>query len=181
MDELMYDFPELIRVDSIGKSWDDADIPSFTLADPRGKVPINERPAILLTGATHARELITIQMCFHSIFRLLHGYVNDGQENDELKAMLKEYTFYFIPAINIDGVKDVSNAWTKFGSFPMTRKNKNDSYANAAKCGQDFTDVGVDLNRNWGFGFYSPEWTSAENVEAGMTQGGSEDPCDESY
>ena len=60
MDELMYDFPDMIRVDSIGKSFEGADIPVFTLADPSGKVPINERPAILLTGATHARELITI-------------------------------------------------------------------------------------------------------------------------
>jgi hypothetical protein len=44
--------------------------------------------------------------------------------------MLKEFTFYFIPAINIDGVKEVSNAWTKFGTFPMHRKNNNNSYAN---------------------------------------------------
>jgi hypothetical protein len=34
------------------------------------------KPAILLTGATHARELVTIQMVFNSIFTLLGGVVN---------------------------------------------------------------------------------------------------------
>ena len=60
MDELMYDFPELVRVDSIGKTFEKADIPLLTIADPEGEVPIDQRPAILLTGATHARDLLTI-------------------------------------------------------------------------------------------------------------------------
>jgi murein tripeptide amidase MpaA len=60
MDELMFDFPDFIRVDSIGKSFEGGDIPVFTLADPSGKVPISKRPAILVTGGTHARELTTV-------------------------------------------------------------------------------------------------------------------------
>jgi len=157
MDELMYDFPGMIRVDSIGKSFEGADIPVFTLADPSGKVPISERPAILITGATHARELSTVQMCFYTMFRLLHGHVHN---DEEVKNMLKEFTFYAIPALNVDGVKEVSNAWTKFGYFPMHRKNNNDTYGNQHKCGEDLTKVGVDLNRNWGFGFHTPQWIS---------------------
>ena len=60
------------------------------------------------------------------MFRLLHGHVHNDQETSN---MLKEFTFYAIPALNIDGVKDVSNAWTKFGVFPMHRKNNNNTYA----------------------------------------------------
>lgn len=46
------------------------------------------------------------------MFRLLHGHVNDDTET---KKMLQNFTFYFIPAINVDGIKEVSNVWTKFG------------------------------------------------------------------
>jgi len=60
MDELMLDFPQLVKIQSIGKSYEGHDIPIFTVADPSGSVPIKDRPAILLNGATHARELITI-------------------------------------------------------------------------------------------------------------------------
>ena len=70
--------------------------------------------------------------------------------------MLKEFTFYGIPAVNIDGIKDITNAWSKFGVWPMHRKNNNNSYATKEQCGEDFTHVGVDLNRNWGFGFHTP-------------------------
>ena len=31
-----------------------------------------DRPAILLTGATHARELITIQMTMYQVLNMIH-------------------------------------------------------------------------------------------------------------
>ena len=79
MDELMRDFPHLVKIQSIGKTYQGHDIPIFTLADPTGTVPIKDRPAILLNGATHARELITIQMVFYSMFKLLHGHVHEDE------------------------------------------------------------------------------------------------------
>jgi murein tripeptide amidase MpaA len=163
MEELSYDFPNFINVESIGQTFEGADIPVFTLADPSGKIPISERPAILLTGATHARELTTVSMVFYTMFRLLHGHMHDNQE---IKNMLKEFTFYAMPALNVDGVKDVSNAWTKFGTFSQHRKNANNSYASQHQCNNDFTKVGVDLNRNWGFGFHTPMWVSDALMKA---------------
>jgi hypothetical protein len=49
-------------------------------AKPKKEEPI-PRPAILLTGATHARELITVQMNLYTALKLLHqGIVNKDEK-----------------------------------------------------------------------------------------------------
>ena len=46
----------------------------------KGNEPI-PRPAILLTGATHSRELITVQMNMYTALKLLHqGIVNKDEK-----------------------------------------------------------------------------------------------------
>ena len=85
------------------------------------------------------------------MFKLLHGQVH---QDEQIIKLLQQHTFYFIPALNLDGVTDVSNPWMKFGRFIYKRKNVNPSYGGFKKCGDDETAVGVDLNRNWGFGFW---------------------------
>lgn len=116
------------------------------------------------------------------MFRLLHGHVHN---DEEVKNMLKEFTFYAIPALNIDGIKDATNYWSKFGTFPMHRKNNNNTYASKAQCGEDFTKVGVDLNRNWGFGFHTETWVSDELMKKtnGMIKKAldAEDPCSDAF
>ena len=41
MDQLMKDFPSLVHLTSIGKTYHHHDIPLFTLADPSGPLPID--------------------------------------------------------------------------------------------------------------------------------------------
>jgi murein tripeptide amidase MpaA len=50
-----------------------------------------------VTGATHARELITVQMVFFSLISLLNGIVN---KNPEVTKMAQQNKYYFIPVIN---------------------------------------------------------------------------------
>ena len=65
-------------------------------ATPRNK----DKKAILMTGAHHSRELVSVQMPLFAILDLLHGLVHGDQE----KIMLLEQNKYFvIPVVNIDG------------------------------------------------------------------------------
>lgn len=62
----------------------------------------SSHPAILMTGAHHARELITVQMVLFSIVKLLQaGIVNNDEETVQ---MLKNNKYYFIPVVNVDGL-----------------------------------------------------------------------------
>ena len=61
----------------------------------------SDKPAILLTGATHPRELVTIQMVFNSLLTLLGGIVNNNQE---IIQMVSQNRYYFIPVINPDAL-----------------------------------------------------------------------------
>jgi murein tripeptide amidase MpaA len=134
MQQLLNDFPDLVQVMSIGKTYQNHDIPVFTFADPEGEVPINERPAILLTGGTHARELTTVQMVFYSMFRMLHGHVHGDVT---IANLLRQHTFFFMPAFNIDSINNIWETWVKFGDFEMKRKNMNPTYGDAAFCDND--------------------------------------------
>jgi hypothetical protein len=48
------------------------------LNKPGFDVTLNSKPAILLTGAHHAREFASIQMPMFSILRMLHGLEHDN-------------------------------------------------------------------------------------------------------
>ena len=58
IDQLKREFPELVTVTSFGTSYEGRDIPLVTLSmghqDPKSK------PAMLITGAHHAREAVSI-------------------------------------------------------------------------------------------------------------------------
>jgi hypothetical protein len=83
--ELKSSFPNIIKLESIGKSYEDRDIWMLKLDAhrflERNGLAVNtqnskERKAILLTGAHHARELVSVQMVLYSILEMLHGLVH---------------------------------------------------------------------------------------------------------
>ena len=61
---------------------------------------------MLIDGAHHARELTTISMTMYTMLRILHGYMHD---DDFYTTMLKEKALFFIPTVNYDGVKYISD------------------------------------------------------------------------
>jgi len=64
--------------------------------------PKKEKPAILVTSATHSRELITIQMGFYSLLKMLHeGIV---WKKPHYLNLLEQNKFFFIPTVNVDGL-----------------------------------------------------------------------------
>ena len=59
MDRMAIDFPDNVKVNSIGKSFQGRDINYVSIEIPS---EVSNKPAILLTGATHARELISTSL-----------------------------------------------------------------------------------------------------------------------
>ena len=99
IEELATEFPEIVKVGSIGKTYEGRDIPLVTLE--LGPKPHSERSSMLFTGAHHAREAVSIQMPFYIISRMLHSALHGDQLYLDL---LSNHTFYFIPVVNMDGV-----------------------------------------------------------------------------
>ena len=102
IEQLKKEFPQAVTVSSFGTSFEGRDIPLITLKT--GSKPISERPALLITGAHHCREAVSIQMPFYMIFKFLHGMLH----NDEFYTnLLDSTTLYFVPMLNVDGVFDI--------------------------------------------------------------------------
>ena len=107
--------------------------------------------AIMITGATHARELLSMQVPLFLCLKFLHQAV--VQNNHRYQQILRDQKFYFLPAINVDGAAVVEEHWLSEHKILNKRKNMN---PNLNMC--DVENSGVDLNRNYGV-----DWTS-ENV-----------------
>ena len=58
IDQLKNEFPEIVEVTSFGRSYEGRDIPLLTLS--LGVKSAKTKPAMLITGAHHAREAVSI-------------------------------------------------------------------------------------------------------------------------
>jgi hypothetical protein len=140
VDELADIYPARIRKEKIGYTQQGKrDIYAFKISDDAQND--HDRPAILFTGAIHARELATPEICLELIKRLVTGYGTD----DRITEWLGRYEIYVIPVINVDGHYIVTN-----NIEPRWRKNARDAT-------DDWETVnypmGIDLNRNYDFNF----------------------------
>jgi murein tripeptide amidase MpaA len=102
IEQLRHEFPNYIKISSFGKTYEGRDIPLIRLQS--GPKPTKERPAMLITGAHHAREAVSIQMPFYIIYKFLHGVLHKDQFYIDL---LENVTLYFVPILNVDGVFDI--------------------------------------------------------------------------
>ena len=173
--QLKEDFPEIFKVRSIGKTWHDRKILMFEidareeiLSKTDGGADIKElteeKPAILITGAHHAREVMSVQLPMYAILRMLHGYVHNDPYYTNLLAQNK---YYVVPVVNVDGLAFVEEGWNKEHELKIKRKNMNPNLLKYNLC-PDLTDTGVDLNRNYGVDWYKPG-------------GNSDEPCAQDY
>jgi hypothetical protein len=173
--QLKEDFPEIFKVRSIGKTWHDRKILMFEidareeiLSKTDGGADIKElteeKPAILITGAHHAREVMSVQLPMYAILRMLHGYVHNDPYYTNLLAQNK---YYVVPVVNVDGLAFVEEGWNKEHELKIKRKNMNPNLLKYNLC-PDLTDTGVDLNRNYGVDWNKPG-------------GNSDEPCAQDY
>lgn len=126
------DYPDLIKVESIGDTWEGRPIMLATISlDVKNA---HKKPAMLYTGTIHAREWIGIELANTFIKYIIDNY----QFNPKLLEALTRNTLYIVPCLNPDGFEYSRT------HFSFWRKNRRDN--------GDGT-YGVDLNRNFGARF----------------------------
>ena len=143
--ECVKNYPNLITVQSIGKTWEDRDIVLATLTLDVENADL--KPALLYTGTIHAREWIGNELGVAFIEYILKNY----QTNPKIKAALTKNTLYMVPCLNPDGFE---YSRTHFSFWRKNRRNNKDG------------TYGVDLNRNFSVGFTKIKDTSS-NVYGG--------------
>jgi len=89
----------------------------------------------------------------------------ETHENSLLDT-LSCHDIYFIPVVNLDGYHFISKSWIDTDIFNFVRKNMK-IHMEPIMC--HIYDLGVDLNRNYGFAFGYDE------------EGSSSNPCKHNY
>ena len=145
LQQCVTNYPDIITVQSIGKTWEDRDILLATIS--LNVENANLKPAMLYTGTVHAREWIGNELAVSFIDFLLSNY----SSNPKILKTLTKNTLYIVPCLNPDGFEYSRT------HFSFWRKNRRDN--------GDGT-FGVDLNRNFNIGYQKSKDT-ASNVYSG--------------
>ncbi len=145
LDIMVAKYPDMINVKTIGKTWENRDIVLAT-------VTLNikyaaDKPALLFTGAVHAREWVGHELAFAFMDYVLSNHNTDPK----IYEILSKNTIYMVPCLNPDGFVYSQK------HYSFWRKNRRDN--------KDGT-YGVDLNRNFSVGFIKSKETSS-NVYGG--------------
>ncbi len=138
-------YPDLIKIESIGKTWENRDIMLATISLDVQHADL--KPAMLYTGTVHAREWIGNELGVAFIDYILENHLS----NPSIQQTLTNNTLYIVPCLNPDGFEYSRT------HFSFWRKNRRDN--------GDGT-FGVDLNRNFSVGYQKSKDTSS-NVHSG--------------
>ena len=172
MTELLHDLvinhSNIMSISSLGKTYEGRDIWMVKLSD---NVSNNEdEPGVLLMGAHHGNEKLSFEVLIFFIKHMvgnytkantdndLDGFVNedpiDGFDNDDdgltdedpsedrVRDAINNSQIFLIPMVNPDGVA------------ANTRKNRAPNYGPFGYS-KEITSYGVNLNRNYGYKWYS--------------------------
>ncbi|NTS77027.1 peptidase [Catenovulum sp. SM1970] len=130
--QAMGEDPNLIRVQSIGDTWEGRPIMLATIS--LDVAYADHKPALLYTGSIHAREWIGNELAIKFIDYIIKNY----RFNPLLLSALSKNTLYIVPCLNPDGFE---YSRTHFSFWRKNRRNNGDG------------SFGVDLNRNFGVRF----------------------------
>ena len=160
-DELHGLFPNIIsnRI-VIGQSVEGRDIWAFKVSDNPNED--EDEPEVLYTALTHSREPLGMMNLMYFVQLLLEEY----DEDSELNYLINNREIWFIPVVNPDGY--VYNELIEPNGGGMHRKNRLDT-----NCGNG-DNRGVDLNRNYGYGWGSDDTGSSPNPCSATYRGESE-------
>lgn len=145
LQKMQKSFPSLVKVESIGKTWEERDI--FLATISRDVNNAHKKPALFFTGTIHAREWIGHELAV----KFIEYVVANNEFDPRIDMLLDRCTIYMVPCANPDGFEYSRN------HFTFWRKNRRDN-----KNGT----FGVDLNRNFSVGFVKSKDTSS-NVYGG--------------
>ncbi len=134
--EVHAQYPDITEVKSIGKSLEGRDILAIKISD---NVRMDEvEPVILVNAMHHAREVMGPEITTDMISYLTSNY----GKLDEVTRWVNDTEIWVVPMFNVDGNNKMWN------EDSMWRKNTRDGF-------------GVDLNRNYPYGWNSCKGSSA--------------------
>jgi len=93
--------------------------------------PGEPKKAILMTGAHHSRELVSVQQPLFMLLDLLHGFV---QNDPEKMLLLARNKYYIIPMVNVDGSFTIYDQYEKTGELVYKRKNNDRRFEGESDC-----------------------------------------------
>jgi murein tripeptide amidase MpaA len=94
------EYPHLVRIESIGKSYEGRDIWLLTVTN-FATGPADEKPALWVDGNIHASEVSPSAACLYLIHRLTREYGS----HEKITRCLDTRAFYVCPRVNPDGAE----------------------------------------------------------------------------
>ncbi|SBT53916.1 Zinc carboxypeptidase [Micromonospora narathiwatensis] len=133
VNKVVADHPAIARKLSIGTSYQGRDLMAIKISDNVG-TDENE-PEILFNAQQHAREHLTVEMAIY----LLNLFTDNYGTDSRITNIVNSREIWIIPTVNPDGSEyDIAT-----GSYRSWRKNRQPNSGSS--------NVGTDLNRNWGY------------------------------
>lgn len=136
IDKVMWTYPQLVRVESIGKSIERRDIPAVHITN-HYDTSQKAKKSILIDAMHHAREVMTVEVALDIIDYLTQNY----STSLKVKQWVDNYDIWVVPMLNPDGNNRVWN------EYAMWRKNARGGY-------------GVDINRNYPYAWNTCQGSS---------------------
>lgn len=136
LDELARTYPKITSIISLGTSVEGNDLKGIRITGEENFKSKAFIPGIFFVGAHHAREHLSTEVPLLLIKHLLENYGKDQR----ITKLIKGRDIYFVPMLNPDGaMHDI-----KGKKYKMWRKNRVKNSKGS---------FGVDLNRNYSFGW----------------------------
>jgi len=98
MEKLAEAYPEQTKLVSLGKTLEGRDIMALRISNNEGR-EASQKPGVVITGATHAREWPTPEIALNTATSLLQGY----SINPDMKNRVNNADIWIIPVVNPDG------------------------------------------------------------------------------
>ena len=100
LDTMARDYPQLISISSIGKSYEGRDILLATLTN-KGTGTDIEKPAYWIDANIHAGEVTGSAVALYTIAYYIYNYGKD----ERVTRLLDNYTMYILPRLAVDGAE----------------------------------------------------------------------------
>jgi hypothetical protein len=95
--KLVKEYPDLVTMESAGKSYQGRDIIALTITDKSAGDP-DSKPGFYIDGNIHSNEIQGTEMALYTAWYLCEMY----DQNRFIRELLKDKTFYILPTINPD-------------------------------------------------------------------------------
>jgi len=140
-------YPELLSVESLGKSEQGRDLWVITLNNKKtGKD--TEKPAMYIDGNVHGNEIQASETVLYSIWYLTKSY----GEVEQLTELIDRVAFYFVPSQNPDGRAEwFANPNTPHSARTGQRPTDNDFDGQFDEDGPDDLDGDGHITQMWKF------------------------------